>query len=129
MFLADLDAVPLEMAIHWSLHLVESMAQEHDEGLVFGQLSPRDVVIEPQGPAKIVTQPKEGHDVSGDILGLGNVLARLFMSASATTPRVEHAVEQLLGLMLESEPARRPSSLEVVEALLGDLQEDFFNDA
>lgn len=117
--LADIDAVPLDTALSWSLALVESVARLHEEGLTVGQLSPKDVVVASFGAPQIVVKPKAGDDFGGDVLALGHVLARLFMGTSPGRD-VEHAVDYVLGLMLEREPSHRPS-LQVVEALLGDI--------
>lgn len=117
---------PLEVALGWSLKLVESVSEAHREGLVFGRLSTQDVMVDPDGPVRIVANPQSGRDVSHDIFELGRVLSRLLAAApSERRSFIERNIDYVLGLMLEAVPERRPSSLEVVEELLGDICEEF----
>lgn len=107
-------------ALGWCLKLVDLVSKTHDEGLVFGRLSARDIVLQLGGGIRITAAPKRGCDLADDIFELGLVLSQILRMANEG-PELDPDITYVMSLMLDADPGCRPSSLAVVEALLGDV--------
>lgn len=139
------ERLPLDLALSLAVELVKSVADAHQQRRSFTQLTAADFVVLPDG-AFAVTAPSlisSSTDTSADAFAVGAVLYRLFTGlspsqararlavsplhevplASQLNPAIDDTLEGVLSMMLERDPALRPHSLRVIEALLVDVCE------
>ena len=137
------ERVPLDIALSLAVEVVEAVAAAHQQGRAFGRLSPADLLVMANGSIGITAPALAGADPSTDTFAVGAVLYQLFTGltpnqararlaisplhdappASRINPAIDDTIEGLLSLMLDRNPARRPHSLRVIEALLVDVCE------
>lgn len=137
------ERLPLDLALSLAVEVVESVASAHQQRRAFGRLSPADFTVQPDGSLAITAPALEGADPSTDTFAVGAVLYQLFTSftpnqararlavsplhdapaASRINPAIDETLEGVLSMLLDRNPAKRPHSLRVVEALLVDVCE------
>ena len=130
------ERLPLELALSLASEVVAAVAAAHQHRRTFGRLSPADFVVQSDG-ALAITAP------ALDTFAVGAVLYQLFTgftpnqararlavsplhdapAASRINPAIDDTLEGVLSMMLDRNPAKRPHSLRVVEALLVDVCE------
>ena len=139
------ERLPLDLALSIAVEVIEAVEAVHQQGRSFGQLSAADFVVRPDG-AMGVSAPSGvalSTDTAADTFAVGAVLYQLFTgltpnqarahlavsplhevpAASRLNPVIDDTLEEMLSLMLDRDPARRPHSLPVLEALLFDVCE------
>lgn len=137
------ERLPLDLSLSLAVEVVDAVATAHHRRQAFGRLSPADFVVQGDGSIAITAPALEGADPATDTFAVGTVLYQLFTgltpnqararlavsplhdapAASRINPGIEDTLEGLLCLMLDRDPARRPQSLRVIEALLVDVCE------
>jgi hypothetical protein len=139
------ERLPLDLALSLAVEVIDAVAVAHQQRRSFGQLTAADFVVQPEGSIA-VTAPSvisASTDTSADTFAVGAVLYQLFTGftpnqararlavsplhevplASRINPAIDDTMEGLLSMMLDRDPARRPHSLRVIEALLVDVCE------
>lgn len=139
------DRLPLELALSLAVEVVEAAATAHQQRRAFGPLAASELLVQADGSIAITATPSPGAQPSIDTFSVGAVLYQLFTGvtpnqararlavsplhavplASSINPALDESLEQLLALMLDQDPARRPHSLRVVEALLAEACDSF----
>jgi hypothetical protein len=137
------ERLPLDVALSLAVEVVEAVATAHQQRRAFGRLSPAELELARDGSITVTAPALEGADPATDTFAVGAVLYQLFTGltpnqararlavsplydappASRINPAIDDTIEGLLSLMLDRNPARRPHSLRVVEALLVDVCE------
>lgn len=134
------DRLPLDLALSLAVEVVDAVATAHQQRRAFGHLAAADLVVQADGAISITAASSPGADPSIDTFSVGAVLYQLFTGvtpnqararlavsplhavppASLINPALDESLEHLLAVMLDQDPARRPHSLRVVEALLAE---------
>ncbi len=137
------ERLQLDLALSLATEVVEAVATAHQQRRAFGRLSVADFVVQSNGSLAITAPALEGADPATDTFAVGAVLYQLFTgftpnqararltvsplhdapAASRINPAIDDALERVLSMMLDRNPAKRPHSLRVVEALLVDVCE------
>lgn len=137
------ERLPLDLALSLSTEVVDAVATAHQQRRAFGRLSPADFVVQSDGSLSITAPALQGADPATDTFAVGAVLYQLFTgftpnqararltvsplhdapAASRINPAIDDTLEGVLSMMLDRNPAKRPHSLRVVEALLVDVCE------
>ncbi len=141
--LTGADRLPLDLSIALAVEVVEAVASAHQQRRSFAQLTAADLVVQPDGSVAITAPSVQGADLASNTFDVGAVLYQLFTGltlnqararlqvsplhdvppASRINPGLDDTLEGMLSLMLDRDPARRPHSLRVIEALLIDVCE------
>lgn len=137
------ERLPLDLALSLAVEVIDAVATSHQQRRAFGRLSVADFVVEADGSLRITATSVPGADPASDTFDVGAVLYQLFTGlspkeararlqlsplhevplASRINPALDDSIEALLQTMLERDPALRPHSLRVVEAMLADVCE------
>lgn len=137
------ERLPLDLALSLAVEVVETVARAHQQRLTFGRLTAADFSVEADGSLSLTAEGVPGTETSADTFAVGAVLYQLFTgftpsqararlqvsplhevpAASQLNPALDDTLEVMLAQMLSREPARRPHSLRVVEAVLADVCE------
>ncbi len=141
--LSGAERLPLDLALSVAVEVVEAVATAHQQRRAFGRLSAADFVVGAEGSMAITATAVPGADPATDTFDVGAVLYQVFTgltptqararlqvsplhdvpAASRLNPGIDDALEGVLALMLSRDPALRPHSLRVVEALLVEVCE------
>jgi serine/threonine protein kinase len=137
------ERLPLDLALSLAVEVVESVASAHQQCRAFAGLTTADLAVAPDGSIAVIAQAVPGAVSSTDTFAVGGVLYQLFTgltpnqararlavsplhdvpAASRINPAIDDTLEGVLSLLLDRDPARRPHSLRVIEALLVDVCE------
>lgn len=143
--------LPPSVALSLATEVVEAVAAVHQHRRSFGRLTAEDFVVRVDGGLTILatsaasswsdTTPSAAPDSVTDTREVGGVLFHIFTGltpsqararllvtprhevppASRFNPDLDERIEALLAWMLSRDPGRRPHSLRVVEAALGEV--------
>lgn len=133
--------LPLDLALSLAVELVDAVATAHQQRHAFGLLTAADFVVQRDGSVAVTAAPRVDAEPAGDLFSVGAVLYRVFTGvtpnqaraqlkvsplhavppASLLNPALDDSIEELLAKLLNQDPALRPHSLRIVEALLADV--------
>lgn len=139
------DRLPLDLALSLAVEVVDAVATAHVRRQAFGHLTAADLVVQADGSVAVTAASAPGAEPAGDTFSVGAVLYQLFTGltpnqararlsvsplhavppASLVNPAIDDSIEHLLATTLDHDPARRPQSLRVVEALLAEACDVF----
>ncbi|HEY1088496.1 MAG TPA: hypothetical protein VGE37_12405 [Archangium sp.] len=135
------ERLPLDLALSLAVEVVDAVASTHQRRQAYGALTLADFTLKSDGSVAVTATPNASSDAASDTFAVGAVLYQLFTGlspqqarvklsvsplaavppASLLNPALDDGLELLLAKMLAKEPALRPHSLRVVEALLADV--------
>jgi serine/threonine protein kinase len=135
--------LPLDVSLSLAIELVDVVARQHNQRRTYGGFNAAEWTVLPDGRLSCLATARGGDDLSLDLFSAGTVLyqvftgltpnqarARLAVSplqpvppAALVNPALDESISDLLGKVLDREPANRPHSLRLVEHVLKDVCE------
>lgn len=135
------ERLPLDLALSLAVEVVDAVATAHQRRQAYGTLTLAHFSLQADGSVAVTAVANPHADAASDTFAVGAVLYQLFTGlspqqaraklsvsplaavppASLLNPALDDGLELLLAKMLAKEPALRPHSLRVVEALLADV--------